>query len=195
MKKKIIAVAVGAAVTLIACAGTDIFELTEGKATSTTTASYLVPVDTAVKFASLLTVGDSINGYRMAGIPDGLGAYDNGDGLTFTVLMNHELGNTNGVARAHGGIGAFVSEWIIDRNTLTVTKGSDLMKSVWELTNGAWTAKTNFAFSRFCSADLAAPSAFYNAATQTGSTARIFLTGEESASATVGRGTCAFFTS
>ncbi|NDG33074.1 hypothetical protein EB118_23780 [bacterium] len=188
MKKKIIAVAVGAAVTLIACAGTDIFELTEGKATSTTTASYLVPVDTAVKFASLLTVGDSINGYRMAGIPDGLGAYDNGDGLTFTVLMNHELGNTNGVARAHGGIGAFVSEWIIDRNTLTVTKGSDLMKSVWELTNGAWTAKTNFAFSRFCSADLAAPSAFYNAATQTGSTARIFLTGEESASATVGRG-------
>jgi hypothetical protein len=27
-----------------------------------------------------LTVGDSIGGYKMAGIPDGLGAYDNGDG-------------------------------------------------------------------------------------------------------------------
>ena len=32
----------------------------------------------------------------MVGIPDGLGAFDNGDG-TFTVLMNHELGNTQGV--------------------------------------------------------------------------------------------------
>ncbi len=29
----------------------------------------------------------------MVGIPDGLGAFDNHDG-TFTVLMNHELGNT-----------------------------------------------------------------------------------------------------
>jgi len=37
----------------------------------------------------------------------GLGAFDNGDG-TFTVLMNHELGATSGVARAHGGKGAFV---------------------------------------------------------------------------------------
>ena len=39
---------------------------------------------------SILTAGDSVNGYRMAGWPDGLGAYDNGDG-TFTLLMNHEL--------------------------------------------------------------------------------------------------------
>jgi hypothetical protein len=29
----------------------------------------------------------------MHGIPDGLGAFDNANG-TFTLLMNHELGNT-----------------------------------------------------------------------------------------------------
>lgn len=188
MKKKVLALSIAAALGLVACASADLNFMVEGKSESTTTASYLVPVDTAVKFASILTVGDSVNGYRMAGIPDGLGAYLNDDLLTFTVLMTHELGNTSGVARAHGGIGAFVSEWVIDRNTLKVIKGGDLIKSVQELTNGAWTTKTNFAFSRFCSADLGVTSAFYNSVTQTGSTAKIFLTGEESASATVGRG-------
>jgi MYXO-CTERM domain-containing protein len=44
--------------------------------------------------------------YRLAGIPDGMGAYDNGNG-TFTLLVNHELGATSGIARAHGASGAF----------------------------------------------------------------------------------------
>jgi hypothetical protein len=42
-------------------------------------------------------VGDSVNDkpestlpYRMVGIPDGMGAFDNHDG-TFTLLMNHEV--------------------------------------------------------------------------------------------------------
>lgn len=187
MKKKVLAIAVASAVTLAACGGADTNWFVEGKGESTIVPSYLVAVDPTVKFASILTANETVGTYRMVGLPDGLGAYDNGNG-TFTVLMNHELGNTNGVARAHGGTGAFVSEWIIDKNTMKVLTGADLMKSVWEQTGGSWTAKTNFAFSRFCSADLAAPSAFYNASTQAGSTARIFLTGEESASATVGRG-------
>lgn len=35
----------------------------------------------------IMTVGDAApNGYRMAGIPDGLGAFDNGDG-TFTAEL------------------------------------------------------------------------------------------------------------
>jgi hypothetical protein len=42
---------------------------------------------------------DSVDGYRMVGIPDGLGAFDNGD-RTFTLLMNHELGSTLGAVRA-----------------------------------------------------------------------------------------------
>ena len=55
----------------------------------------------------------------MGGIPDGLGAYDNGNG-TFTLLMNHEINNTLGITRAHGAIGAYVSEWVIDKTTLQV---------------------------------------------------------------------------
>jgi hypothetical protein len=41
---------------------------------STTTEPYLVPNVPGVKFTSILTVGDNIDGYRMVGIPDGLGA-------------------------------------------------------------------------------------------------------------------------
>lgn len=187
MKKTVLAISIASALGLSACGAGSVSYFTEGKAVTSSAASYLVAVDSAVKFASLITVGDAVNGYRMAGIPDGLGAYDSGNG-TITVLMTHELGSTSGVARAHGGQGAFVSEWVVDKGSLQVLSGSDLIRSVFELSNGAWAAKTNFAFTRFCSADLGDTTAFYNTATGKGSNARIFLTGEESASATVGRG-------
>src|SRR5262245_58098693 len=77
----------------------------------TPTPSYLTPTAPAVEITPLVTTGDSVGGYKMVGIPDGIGAFDNGDG-TFTILMNHELGATSGVARAHGGTGAFVSKWV-----------------------------------------------------------------------------------
>jgi hypothetical protein len=70
---------------------------------SSSASPYVLPIDSNWQTRSLLTVGDSIGGYQMAGIPDGLGAYDNNDG-TITLLMNHELGSTVGVARAHGGL-------------------------------------------------------------------------------------------
>jgi hypothetical protein len=154
---------------------------------STSTAPYLQPIASGLQFTSILTTGDAVKGYRMAGIPDGLGAYDNGDG-TFTVLMNHEHGNTVGVPRAHGAKGAFVSEWVIDKKTLTVISGGDLMKSVWQKdTLGAW-VKTpavgaigqTTTFSRFCSADLPARQAFWNSASHKGTKNRIFMNGEES---------------
>jgi hypothetical protein len=149
---------------------------------STTTTPYVQAIDPSVQINALLTVGDSVGGYQMAGIPDGLGAYDNGDG-TFTALLNHELGSTVGVARAHGGIGAFISEWVINKNTLAVVSGSDLIRNVygWNNTTQASNAvaSTNVAFNRFCSADLPASTAFFNAATGLGTTARLFMGGEE----------------
>jgi hypothetical protein len=84
---------------------------------------YVLPAHPAWQTTALLTVGDSIGGYQMVGIPDGLGAYDNGDG-TITLLMNHELGKDKGVTRAHGAIGAFVSQWTINKTSLAVTAGS-----------------------------------------------------------------------
>ena len=134
-----------------------------------------------MKTASLLTVGDSIGGYRMVGLPDGLGAFDNGDG-TFTLLMNHELGSTLGVVRAHGSKGAFVSRWVIDKRSLNVISGSDLMREMflWDTgTQRSFAAPTTFAFNRFCSGDLPAVTAFYNPATGRGTRARIYMHGEE----------------
>jgi predicted extracellular nuclease/2',3'-cyclic-nucleotide 2'-phosphodiesterase (5'-nucleotidase family)/Ca2+-binding RTX toxin-like protein len=152
------------------------FAQTKGASSSAT--SYLVPTAAGVSFTSILTAGDSIGGYRMAGIPDGLGSYDNGDG-TFTVLMNHEIPNTGGVNRDHGSKGAFVSKWVINKSDLSVVSGDDLIQNVntWD---GSNFVQGTTAFSRFCSADLAPVSAFYNIATGLGTQERIFLNGEES---------------
>ncbi|HEY7120034.1 MAG TPA: hypothetical protein VH475_25825 [Tepidisphaeraceae bacterium] len=152
---------------------------------STTVPAYLVPLVPGVEIKPLLTTGDSVGGYRMAGIPDGLGAYDNGDG-TFTVLMNHEIGTDRttgaplGVVRAHGSAGAFVSRWVFDKATGRVISGGDLIQQVFQYDPGtlAYVAATK-AFNRFCSADLAAQSAYFNPKTGLGTTERIFANGEE----------------
>lgn len=119
----------------------------------------------------------------MVGIPDGLGAIDNGD--TFTVFMNHELGNTLGNVRAHGSKGAFVSTWEIRKSDLGVSTGKDQIASAANVFTGVggaggttWTAGTT-AFNRFCSADLPALTAFYNPTTGAGYNGRIFMNGEE----------------
>ncbi|UYV12667.1 MAG: hypothetical protein NCW75_15420 [Phycisphaera sp.] len=130
---------------------------------------------------SILTVGDSPTGsdYRMVGIPDGMGGYDNGDG-TFTVLMNHELGTSAGVVREHGAIGAFVSKWTIDADTLEVIAGEDLIKRVFVWTPFVgYTESFSETLNRLCSADLPPVSAFYDSTTGLGTTERIFMSGEE----------------
>ncbi|WOP18697.1 hypothetical protein [Raineyella sp. LH-20] len=144
---------------------------------SSSQSPYLLPIAPGVTTTSVLTVGDkALNGYPMVGIPDGLGAYDNGDG-TITLLMNHELGGTLGVVRDHGAKGAFVSQWVIDKKTLEVTSGDDLIKKL-VLTD----PKLGQAISRLCSADLPKQSAFHNAATGKGYDGRIFMSGEEDGS-------------
>lgn len=152
--------------------------------TGSSQSSYLLPTTPGGVFTALLTAGDIVGGYKMCGTPDGLGAYDNGNG-TFTILMNHEFGNTAGVARAHGSKGAFVSKWTVNKSTLEVTAGADLTQTV-KLWNGSgyttYTSSTPSpltAFNRFCSADLPAVSAFYNIATGLGTQERIFMNGEE----------------
>ncbi len=159
----------------------------EVKGPSSSQTPYLLSSDSNVYTESLLTVGDGVGGYRMVGIPDGLGAYDNGDG-TFTVLMNHELGDTSGIARAHGATGAFVSQWVFDKTTLEAKSGQDLIQNVftYDVASMSYVEHNaalgnGVAFNRFCSADLADPSAFYNSVTGLGyNGGRLFLNGEES---------------
>lgn len=150
---------------------------------SSSQSPYVVSVDASISTVSLLTVGDETSdgsGWQMVGIPDGLGAFDNGDG-TFTVLMNHELSPTVGVERDHGGTGAFVSKLVIDKTSLEVLSGGDLIQHVY-LYNAAtdsYDLTPGNQFNRLCSADLPELSAFYNAATGKGTTDRIFMNGEE----------------
>jgi hypothetical protein len=163
----------------------------EVKGPSSSQTPYLLSSDSHVYTESLLTTGDSVNGYKMAGIPDGLGAFDNGDG-TFTVLMNQEIGASGstplGAVRAHGAAGAFVSEWVFDKTTLEVKSGHDLIQHVftYDVATSSYVdhsaaLNNGVAFNRFCSADLADQSAFYNAETGLGyNGGRLFLNGEES---------------
>ena len=186
---------VAAAATASLCAQSVI----QGPSSSQT--PYLTPTAQGWSATAIMTVGDRVgglaNGYMFAGIPDGLGAYDNGDG-TMTVLANHEIGATQatppvllGTARAHGAAGGFVSKWVINTSTWQVVSGGDFVTSptnqmMWDTTANAgagnWVARTAsnpYAYLRPCSADLPKLSAFWDASTSTGYEGLIFLNGEE----------------
>jgi hypothetical protein len=147
---------------------------------------YLLSALEGVTLKPLLTVGDSVNNkpdgtpYRLAGLPDGQGAFDNGDG-TFTLLVNHEIAG-GGAVRAHGATGAFVSKWKVRKSDLTVLNGEDLIQNVvrFDRATAAYLAPaTGVVMGRFCSADLPALSAFYDAASGSGYNGRLFMNGEE----------------
>jgi hypothetical protein len=147
---------------------------------------FLTPTARGWSCTSLLTTGNEVGGYPMAGSPDGVGAFENGDG-TITILINHEIDAGHGAARQHGGKGAFVSRWVLDKSTLAFKSGSEFLSApdklfLWQ--NETWvaaSASTGAALDieRLCSADLAPVSAFYNTATKTGYNGHIFLNGEE----------------
>jgi hypothetical protein len=167
---------------------------------SSSQSPYVVPSQPGVVVKAIMTVGDSVNlkpdgvtPYRMVGIADGLGAFDNHDG-TFTLLMNHEINNTLGTARAHGRIGAFVSRWIINKSDLSVVSVRDFIgntSSVFLSDNqpaggtphSRFLAGNTTAMARLCSADLGAATAHRWTDPGTGITygtdALIFQSGEE----------------
>lgn len=173
---------------ILSMAGTSAFaQAVQGPTSSQT--PYVIPTATGVKTTSIITVGDMAGGYACAGLLDGTGAFDNGDG-TFTMVIGHEMGNTQGAVHAHGQAGAFVSKWVIKKSDLSVVSGGDLIQKVflWNTTTNSYVAynaastSSLTAFNRFCSADLPAVSAFYNSKTGKGTQARIFMNGEESGS-------------
>jgi hypothetical protein len=156
---------------------------------SSSASPYVLPAAPGIVSKAILTVGDAVGGYRLVGIPDGLGAFDNNDG-TFTLLMNHEIRDTLGVPRAHGAKGAFVSTWVIRKDDLAVIHGSDLIQNVatWNVATGTWNAPgKGVAMSRLCSADLPPVSALYDATTGAGYSGRVFFNGEEVSTSQEGR--------
>lgn len=147
---------------------------------SSSTSPYLLASEPNVRFVSITTTGDPLPGGGVfGGIPDGIGAYDNGDG-TITVLVNHEIRPADGLVRDHGFVGAYIDRLVIDKDTLEIVSSEDLIQTVrqWDDVADSYVDAT-LPLGRFCSGDLAQPSAFYNAATGLGSNVRIYLTGEE----------------
>lgn len=162
--------------------------------------SYLVPVMPGVIVRPIATAGDALPAGAVAtgvaigggatktvvGVPDGLGAFDNGDG-TFTLVANHELGRTSGTTRDHGQAGSFVSRLVINSSSLAVGTLSDQISSVlyFSAGGGTWSGSPSGGFTaaldRLCSGDLPAPTAFYNSANGKGlpPTNRFFMSGEE----------------
>src|SRR5581483_11701210 len=148
---------------------------------STKTEPYVLPSVSDVETVSLLTVGDGAagNGYRMAGIPDGLGAYREGD--LITLLMNHELSNTAGIVRSHGSRGSFVSRWTLEKTTRRVIAGEDFTPVAsfiysWDVAQKKYVPGT-VTWNRFCAGDMPAVSALSFG--DRGTTDRIYLNGEE----------------
>ena len=170
------------------------------KGPSTTVAPYVLPVADGVSIKSLLTVNDKTtdNGYRMAGIPDGIGVKR--DGADIVAYVNHELRATAGIVRRHGEKGAFVSRLVIDPVTGRVKHGSDLIDPgtrYWDYPAGAYAAApvppADFdpaadpsnpdvhkkVFSRFCSSALTAPGQLHNSRTKAGYTGQLYFGNEE----------------
>ena len=151
---------------------------------STNQSPYLVADEPNVSFISILSVGDLVPGAitGFVGGLDGIGAFDNGNG-TATVLVNHEIGGAAGAVRAHGSKGAFVERLTINTATLQVVATQDAANGVFldPDGDGVFVNQTT-AWSSFCSGDLAATAAFFTSAGNIGTTARIYLTGEEAGS-------------
>lgn len=145
---------------------------------------YLVSLDPAYEVVPILSVGermpdtdDPSREYQMVGIPDGMGAHDNGDG-THTLYLSYELTGPT-LAEPHVGgplqRGSYVSQYVVDAdgNVLSgrrafdeVYFGNDLVGPAAEVGNATP------AFNRFCSAFLAGPNV--------GLDRWIYLAGEES---------------
>ncbi len=100
--------------------------------------AYLVPMTPGAAVDPILSAGDTIGGYQMTGIPDGLGAYK--DGGSLQVLMNHELGRS--FPAVPPGVDARISKLTINRKTHGVL-GAQYLFTGQEF------------FERFCSATLA----------------------------------------
>lgn len=167
---------------------------------NTVTPPYVLPAASGVDVTSLLTVSDAGaagNGYEMVGIPDGLGARRVGDKVE--LLMNQELRDGQGIVRAHGQKGAFVSRYTIDPRGHAVPSGSDLIKpgvrfydyltdTYASAPNAAGTNPTTgeafpaytAAFARFCSSSLTDPLQLLSLRSGKGFLGQIYFANEES---------------
>ena len=164
---------------------------------------YMISTNSAVSINPIATTGDTIGGTIIRGIPDGMGAFDNGRG-GITLLANHEVSTTDKVAlrsfSATSQWGVSITSMNYSPTSKTITSASPLFQDIqyWNYktgkyqdtpiggeptgaTVGTYDGKTAGSFgwgiSRFCSATFSPAGTFiYNGIGYEGS---LFTTGEE----------------
>ena len=163
--------------------------------------TYMEPVATGVSLDPFATAGDSIDGYLIGGIPDGMGVIPVNGKLR--VLTNHEWSNANPIASARGSASgmttaSYVSEMHYDLKKKTVVAGKDFMEWIeWydyqgdkfgviptapvgaALVDQYGSQAHSYLINRFCSSTLADAGEFYNKKTGLGYKGAVYLTGEE----------------
>ena len=98
-------VAVAAAAVLVSSQSA----IAQNKGPSTGSTPYVLPTNSFISTYSILTVDntgslsdDSVGGYSMVGIPDGLGAFDNGNNTFFASLQRSGALHDRDHSRASG---------------------------------------------------------------------------------------------
>jgi len=156
---------------------------------------YMISTNSAVSLTPIATTGDDLNGTIIRGIPDGMGAFDNGRG-GITLLANHEVSTTDKVALRSK---SDTSQWGVSITSLNYSPGAGKITSAVPLIKDIkyWNYKTGqyqetplggeptgaaagtfgWGISRFCSATFSPAGTFmYNGVGYAGS---MFTTGEE----------------
>jgi hypothetical protein len=156
---------------------------------------YLLPTNSVVSIDPIATTGDKIGGLIIRGIPDGMGAYDNGQG-GITILSNHEVAINDAIAKKSASTtstwGTTITKFNYSPNSRTITSASNLFNNVnfWNYNTNEYQktpigaepkniAKDSFGWgiSRFCSATFSPAGTFiYNGVGYDGA---LFTTGEE----------------
>jgi len=156
---------------------------------------YMISANSAVSLNPIVTTGDVIAGTVIRGIPDGMGAFDNGRG-GITLLSNHEVSTTDKVALRSK---SDTSQWGVSITAMNYSPTSKAVTSAGNLYNNIkyWNYKTSqyqdspiggepggqaagtfgWGISRFCSATYSPAGTFiYNGIGYEGA---LFTTGEE----------------
>ena len=158
---------------------------------------YLLSKNAAVDIKTIATVGDSVTGTMLRGIPDGMGAYDNGRG-GITLLSVHEVSTTAAQSIKTKSLtapwGTSITKFTISKTSKAVTSAENFIQKInfYNYTTGkyqetpAGTAPAgasgagtfDWGINRFCSATYAAAGTFIH--NGVGYAGGLFFSGEES---------------
>jgi hypothetical protein len=156
---------------------------------------YVLSKNAAVDIKAIATVGDAVTGTMVRGIPDGMGAYDNGRG-GITLLSVHEVSTSNAFVLKGKSTtapwGTSITKFTVSKSTKAVTNVQSFIQKVnfYNYTTGKYqetpaggapagvTPGTfDWGISRFCAAMYAAAGTFIH--NGVGYDGGLFFSGEE----------------